>query len=460
MADSDYSRRTYLKRAAAAGVVGMAGVAGCTGGNDGGGSSNGSNGSGGSSNASGGGGGNSSNSGGNGGSGNELEIIHWWTAGGEQDALKALLDGFRKKHPDVGVNNNPAPGGAGSAQDAVVRNRVLNGNPPSTFQIWPGESLTPYIEGDVLEDIGGSVWNDEMRNAYLEGPKKLSQPNGNYVAVPLNIHRLNNLFYNTSVVEEAGVDPSSITDPKALTDALSTVDSETDAVGMAHSTQDAWVTLQLWESAFIGEQGVDAFTDMLNGNVSKHEQGVKSALKRVTEYREYFNEDAGSVAWDQANSGVINGDAAFIHMGDWAAGQYESQDGFAYKNDWNQVPFPGTEGVYTIVVDSFVFPSENPSPDATTKFLKYCGSTDGQRRFNPIKGSIPPRTDVSNEPFGPFLTSQRKDFENSNSQPPTIAHGTGVTPDQKSSMEEAFSGFTENWNVNGTYSNIESAFSG
>ena len=79
------SRRTYLKGAAAAGAIGLAG---CTGGPSGGGGGNGS-------------GGNGSSGGSGGGNGNGLEIIHWWTAGGEQDALNALLEGFRQEYPDV-----------------------------------------------------------------------------------------------------------------------------------------------------------------------------------------------------------------------------------------------------------------------------------------------------------------------------------------------------------------------
>jgi glucose/mannose transport system substrate-binding protein len=155
---------------------------------------------------------------------------------------------------------------------------------------------------------------------------------------------------------------------------------------------------------------------------------------------------------------VINGEAAFIHQGDWAAGQYDAQDGFNYDENWNYVPYPGSQGTYSIVVDSFVFPRNNPSPDAARKFLSYCGTKDAQRRFNPIKGSIPPRTDVSSEPFGSFLKQQREDFENSSAQPATIAHGTGVTPSVKSSIEGAFASFTSNWNVSQTYNSIRQAF--
>ena len=388
----------------------------------------------------------------------ELEIVHWWTAGGEEDAYNALLDGFREEHPDVEIVDNPAPGGAGSAIDTVIQNRVLDQNPPSTFQIWPGQALTPYTDEGLLEDIGDSVWDEEMREAYLDGITELSRPGGDLVAVPINIHRMNNLFYNVDVVESADVDPTDIDDPQGLLDALQAVDENTDAVPLAHQTQAPWSTVQLFEDVFIGQQGTDAYTSFIEGDVEALEDEVREALEQLSEYADFYPEDAGSISWDQGNDRLIEGEAAFIHQGDWAAGQYRAADGFEFGEDWDMVPFPGTDGVYHSVIDSFVFPTNNPSPEATERFLNYAGSVDAQERFNPIKGSIPPRTDVPTDDFGPFLSRQIEDFENSNAQPPTIAHGTAVAPAIASSMEEAFANFNDNRNVDTAYEAIRDAF--
>jgi glucose/mannose transport system substrate-binding protein len=432
------SRRAYLKRASLASTVGIIGFAGCLGGGSGG------------------------NNGGGGSDGgqNALEIVHWWTAGGEKQALNALIDGFKKKYPEVKIKNNPAPGGAGSALAAAIKSRVLSNNPPSTFQIWPGEALAPYTESDVLTDISDSVWTEEMQKAYLPGPRKAAKPAGNFVAVPLDIHRLNNLFYNVKVVKDAGVDPTSITSPTALLDAMETVEKKTDAVGIAQATKTPWTTLQLWETMFLSQVGAEKYMDFVAGNPKKYEKQITESLTLLTKYNQYWNKDSASLTWDQANTKVINGKAAFFHNGDWAAGQYEATNNFEYKKDWNQVTFPGSDDIYSIVMDSFVMPTNNPSPEATKKWLTYCGSIDGQKRFNPIKGSIPPRTDVPMEPFGPFLKNQFDDFKASNAQPPTIAHGSAVEPEVKSSIEKAFAAFSEDWNVEKAYNGIVNAFHG
>ncbi|MFC4543598.1 ABC transporter substrate-binding protein [Halosolutus amylolyticus] len=386
-----------------------------------------------------------------------VEIGHWWTAGGEEEAFNALVEGFENEYSDISVDPSPSPGGAGSALEADVRNRVVDQNPPSTFQVWPGQALTDYTDEDLLYDIEGHVWDDDMKEAYLDGPMEAARPDGDFVAVPINIHRLNNLFYNVDVVEDAGVDPESIGSPSDLVDAMETVD-EAGYVGMAQQTQSAWSTLQLWAQVLLGEYGVDAYDSFIAGDVEAVESEVRDTLEIVVDYSDYFNEDASSQSWDEANGYINRGEAAFFHQGDWAAGEYEADDDLEYGDDWALVPFPGTDGMYALNMDSFVFPKHNPSPNATVRFLRYAGSADAQERFNPAKGSIPPRTDVPDDAFTPFLQDQMADFEESSEQPPSIAHGLAVAPGIQTNVEGAFANFIDNWDVDETYQELVDSF--
>lgn len=451
--DSDVSRRTYLK-VASAGTIGVTGLAGCLGGDD---------------------------------EGDDettdemsddeetttddgmdddssmdyetLEVQHWWTGGDGNEAVTALFEGFQAEYPDIEVEQNPVAGGAGENLETVIKKRVLNDNPPSSWQAWPGANLQPYVDADKLEDIGDSVWSaNGMKDAYLEGPKDAAKPGGSFATVPINIHRLNNLFYNTTVVEEAGVDPSSISKPSDLVDAMKTVEENTDAVGMAHQTKSAWSTGQLWAQVLLGEYGEETYVSFTEGNVEENEEAIKDSLSIVKEYTEYLNEDAGSVSWTEANGKVISGDAAFFHQGDWAAGMYRSEEDFEFDSDWGQVAFPGTEGIYALNMDSFPMPKNNPSPEAAKKFLQYCGSVDAQERFNPKKGSIPPRTDVPSDEFGPFLTRQMEDFADSDAQVKSIQHGLAIPPEALNNFGEAMSTFTSNWNVDDTYDQLTNVF--
>ncbi|WP_435178938.1 ABC transporter substrate-binding protein [Halorussus sp. AFM4] len=452
---SDVSRRDYLK-AAGAGTIGVTGLAGCMGG---GGDGESTTTAGDTTTEGGDSGGDTTTEGDSSSNYNTLEVQHWWTGGDGAKAVQALFEGFKQKYPEIEVNQNPVSGGAGQNLKTVIKKRVLNNNPPSSWQAWPGKNLQPYVRANKLKDIGESVWSaNGMKDAYLQGPKDAAKPGGKFVTVPINIHRLNNLFYNVEVVEQAGVDPSSISKPSDLVAAMKTVEEKTDAVGMAHQTKSAWSTGQLWAQVLLGEHGEETYTAFTEGKVEANKAAIKDSLQIVKDYKNHFNSDAGSITWTEANKNIINGKAAFFHQGDWAAGMYRGQDGFEFGTHWDQVPFPGTEGVYALNMDSFPFPKNNPSPEATKKFLQYCGSVDAQKRFNPKKGSIPPRTDVPKDNFGPFLSRQMDDFANSDAQVPSIQHGLAIPPEPLNGFGDAMSTFTSSWNVDKTYKQLKQAF--
>jgi len=389
----------------------------------------------------------------------ELRVAHWWRAGDGQDAITALVSGFRDRYPEAEIDMDRIRDGAPRSLRDGIRDRIESGTPPSTWQTWPGATLRPIAEDGLLRDIEASVWDrNDMKTAYTEGVQQLAAPAGDLVTVPLSVHRVNNLFYNVDVVESAGVDPEGISSPRALIDAFEAVATETDAVPMAHQTRAPWSTVQLWETVLLGEHGAETYETVTSGQVGQVEREIEDTLAITAEYSDYFNEDAAAVSFTEANRRVIEGEAAFIHQGDWAAGAYRDTGDFEFETDWNRTPFPGTDGLYAVTVDSFPYPTNNPSPDTTTTFLRYCGSAEGQVRFNAEKGSIPPRTDVPADRFGPFLTGQMRDYEQSTAQPPSIMHGLAVRPPVRDELGTAFGTFTSDWDVERTAEAIRTAF--
>jgi glucose/mannose transport system substrate-binding protein len=385
---------------------------------------------------------------------NELELLHAWSSGDGNAAIAALIEGFQEEHPDVEFAEEPVNGAARGNLDQVVQNKLQANDPPSTFQTWPGKTLGKF--GGAYEDIEGDVWNDDLKENYLSGPQAQAQYDGNYVTVPLNIHRINNLFYNTAVLDEAGVDPSTLSSPSDVVDACAAVAENTDAVPFAQQTSGAWSTVQLWETILLAQAGISGYEAFINGNGDQ--QQVESALESVAALREYYPSDASSISFTEANTMVINGEAAFIHQGDWAAGAYSGTEGFEYGTDWGQVTYPGTEGSYLLNMDSFPYLANNPSPEATKQFLSYCGSAEGQVLFNAEKGSIPPRSDADVSELNAFQQDQYEDFNNADNQPPSIQHGLAVSPGVSTNIGSAFSSFLESYNTTGTAESLINAF--
>ena len=434
MTDQDrrLSRRHFV---GATGAATLAGLAGCSGGGDGGGGSDGS----------------------DGGDGNTLEILHAWTGGDGARAAEALVAAFEEEYPDVDHEFNPIGGGGNQNLDAVVANRLQNGDPPSSFANWPGPNLQRY-EG-VLGEVDG-VWESEgFEDVMVDEAVDLHQYNGAYRAVPLGSHRLNCLFYNTSVVEEAGVDPDSLTSVSALIDALETVQSETDATPMTHGASGTWTTTQLFASTMLGQEGYDAYMSFLDG--SPDEAAVRATFESLAEILgNYINEDASSIGLTESNQNIIEGNAAFIHQGNWAAGAYRNAEDFAYDEDWGFKTYPGSEGMYMLHFDSFLYPSSNPSPDATEQFMAFVGSEAAQVAFNQYKGSIPTRTDVDMSQFGPYLQETQEDFAEADERPPNLQHGLGVPSETMTSLNEVISSeFSGPYNVDAATSGFVDAVS-
>ena len=421
-ADEGFTRRTYVK-AGLGGAIGTA-FAGCLGGSGGSG-------------------------GGGGGSGQKLEVLHAWTGGDGKAAINALTKKFENKYPDMPTDFRPIGGGGNTNLNTVVSKRLGNNNPPSSFAGWPGANAIQY-EG-ILGNAN-SVWQ-EFKNKHVQEAVKLSKFNGKFVAVPIGSHRLNDLFFNKKVVQNAGVNPDDITNTDQLIGAMEKVKQNTDAVPMAHGMKLPFTTLQLWAVVFLSEAGYQPYIDFTKGNGDK--QKIKKSLettKRIL--TNYINDNASSIGFTSANQMIMNGEAAFIHQGNWVAGAYKGQKGFDYGKDWGAVTFPGTENMYTLHLDSFLYPGDNPTPEKTKKWLSYVGTKEAQVTFNSRKGSIPTRKDVKTDQFGEYLTDTIEDFQNAKQKPPTLAHGLAVPPTTLSNLKSVI-----NNNFSGPY-NVEKTANG
>ena len=63
----------------------------------------------------------------------EVEVLHWWTSGGEAKSvgeLKKILESKGDKWKDFAV-----AGGGGETAMTVLKSRVVSGKPPTAAQV-------------------------------------------------------------------------------------------------------------------------------------------------------------------------------------------------------------------------------------------------------------------------------------------------------------------------------------
>ena len=87
----------------------------------------------------------------------KVNIYHWWTAGGEKQAIEAIIDRFETTYAKQDAKSNAVPGGAGGAMVMKVKVLQQASKSPEAFQAHPGEEIQPYLAADMLFDLTG-LW--------------------------------------------------------------------------------------------------------------------------------------------------------------------------------------------------------------------------------------------------------------------------------------------------------------
>ena len=375
----------------------------------------------------------------------ELEVLHWWTSGGEAKAAAALKASMQAKGhtwKDFAV-----AGGGGDAAMTVLKSRVVSGNAPAAAQI-KGPSLQEWAREGVLANID-AVAKAEKWDSLL--PKVVSDAmkyKGNYIAVPVNVHRVNWLWANPAAFQKAGAKlPTNWDEFFVAAEAL----KKAGVIPVAHGGQN-WQDFTTFESVALGVGGADFYKKALvqldpASLSSPTMEKVLTTFKRV---KDYTDKNANGRDWNLATAMVIKGEAGMQLMGDWAKGEFIAA-GKVPGKDFACVAAPGTAKAYTFNVDSFaMFKLKN---DANVKAQNDLAAaimgTEFQEVFNLNKGSIPVRLNMKMDKFDDCAKLSAKDFVDdakSGTLVPSIAHGMAVPAAVEGAIKDAVSQF---WNTEG-----------
>ena len=85
----------------------------------------------------------------------EVEILHWWTAEGEKQAIDSLLELFQGEHPTETVINTARTGS--TAARRTILERMIGGQPPDTFQANGGWDLLAWVLYNNMDDSSSKM---------------------------------------------------------------------------------------------------------------------------------------------------------------------------------------------------------------------------------------------------------------------------------------------------------------
>jgi glucose/mannose transport system substrate-binding protein len=385
--------------------------------------------------------------------GGELEIFSWWTAGGEAEGLNAMYEVFSGLYPEVEVINATVAGGAGSNAKAVLATRMQAGDPPDSFQVHAGhELIDSWVAADKMEPVTFIFEENGWLDSYPPGVIDILSYDGEIWSVPVNIHRSNVLWYNKAVFADNGLEPPATFDEFfAVGDALQAAGVTPLALG----DNGIWTATHLMESVLLGALGPDGYRGLWTGETDWNGAEVTTALETFAQMMGYVNEDHAALSWDQAAQLVADGDAAMTIMGDWAEGYFKSI-GQTPNQEFGYVPSPGTGGTFIMLSDSFGLPQGAPHRDNAVAWLEVCGSKAGQDAFNPLKGSIPARTDGGRSLYDEYLQSAMDDFA-SNEIAPSLAHGAAASEGWVTAFNDVMTLFVSDLDVGSAQSAMAQA---
>jgi len=341
----------------------------------------------------------------------DLEIFSWWTGGGEEAGLNALIAKFGEMYPDVNIINSAVAGGSGVNAKAVLTTRMLGGDPPDTFQVHAGQELNAlWVAAGRVEPLNdiyeANGWMDQFPQGLLD---MISDSEGNIYSVPVNIHRSNVVWYVPGNLEMWGV--TAPTSMQEFVDVTCPALQEKGVVPLA--VGENWTQSHLWESVALSLLGADAWNGLWNGQTNWTGPEAVAVWDMYGKILDCANEDMNALTWQDASKMVADGTAAFNIMGDWAAGYFLVDLALEPETDFAWAPSFGTDGVFMMLSDTFALPKGAPHPVNARAWLSFLGSAEAQDIFNPLKGSLPANTtaDIGNaDLYNAYFQSAYKDW--------------------------------------------------
>jgi glucose/mannose transport system substrate-binding protein len=375
----------------------------------------------------------------------KLEVFSWWTSGGEAAALEALFDNYKKRYAGVGIINATVAGGSGSSARPVLQTRLAVNNPPDTWQSHPGwELLGEYVEPGYCEPITDLYQSDGWEKAFPKALVDMVSQDGKAYAVLTGVHHGNVLWYNKKLLDKNGI---RIGD-KMTFDQFFNICEKLKAAGIpALGVGDSgiWASSQLFENTLLGVVGPQGWIDLFSGKLTWDDPKVKQAMQYFAKMQDYLNPNHAALTWDQAVKELMEGKVAFNSMGDWADGEFIKAK-MKENEDFGWVSHPGTGGSFIIVADGFTLAKGAPHRDAAVAWLKSIGSKEAQEAFNPLKGSIPARTDVDKSKFDGYHRWSMEEFARDRLVASCV-HGGAAPAAFQQAMNEAVKSFVLDKNV-------------
>lgn len=377
-----------------------------------------------------------------------LEVLHWWTAQGEVESQKILEKSLLEK--GITWRNFAIIGEGGDSALRVLQMRALSGNPPDAAQI-KGPDIGEWANVGMLEQVDQLIDTEQWPEIIPQVIRDTVSFDDHYMAVPVNVHRVNWLWLNKKIFDELKLPiPTTWDEFFIVADKIQDAGYLPLALGGT-----AWQDALVFESIAISILGANKYLKAFVEHdksvlISDEMIDVFKTFKRLSIYRtpEMIGKD-----WFFASQLIATNKAAMQFMGDWAKGMWSAEGKIAML-DYMCVEVPESKGTYSYNIDSFVLfdkynylPQNNvliydhiPQNNVQIILADLLLSKNFQQEFSLSKGSIPIRNDIDMNVFDKCSQKSYHDF-NHDQLVPSFSQNLATTSQLQNIMTQIISNY-------------------
>ncbi|WP_429925477.1 ABC transporter substrate-binding protein (plasmid) [Agrobacterium vitis] len=317
------------------------------------------------------------------------EVMHSWTSEGEAAAIAKFADAFNAaggKWIDI------ATAGGNNSRSAAVA-RIIAGSPPDAAQFNTSTQFYDLVSSGKLNSLQSYAAKGNWEKVIPEALLNVAKRDGKIYALPVNMSGVNFVFYSNKVLADAGISRPPV-DWDGMLAAMETLKGK-GLVPLAVGG-DGYIGLVFYSilADYLGTEHYNRLFTKRDPTVD--EAGILKTFQTFAKLRDYTDSNWSGRSWNQATQMLINGQAGFQVVGDWAKAEFISNKLTAGKEYGCMLP----KGTVIMGGDVIIFPKKGDAiSPAQDKLIQAFADVKAQTEFSLLKGSIPARTDVNPADF-------------------------------------------------------------
>jgi glucose/mannose transport system substrate-binding protein len=320
-----------------------------------------------------------------------VSVISQWSAGAEGDAMNTF--GAMVTKAGATWEHHPVSGFTTDMMNKL-RADIIAGHPPSASQL-KGPEIQAWSAIAPTLDLDSLVAAADYEKTVPPELTKLHKVKGHWVALPLQIYRVNTLFASKVAMDKIGA--------KALPKTWDEFNAMAEKMAQAGITPIAqgglaWADEMDLEIVLLG-QSPDAYKRAFMDLDEKALEGpeVLAAFRQLRKMTGWMSPANAGQHWSVFIAQLMKGQYGFLMMGGWASGVLK-RGNFVEGKDYlcGSTPDNTAKPIFDMNADGLIFwKTDNPDYQAGQKITAQVAmSKEFNLKFSQINGSIPVRTDV------------------------------------------------------------------